>query len=198
MAVPRPMLLALLGVLLAGVTFYASRNASQSTEAVQSSAPIDKVEVAGPPPSKPKQLKPTQDAGKPKAHKATPAPSAKKPENTPAKPAPAKPKPAQPAAPRRVPMERALASGKVVVLFIRQPGAADDDATAAAVNSVEGKGVAVFKDTTKHLKKYGPIVAGAQVSQAPAVLIVTKKGARVIEGFIDDDSLGQEVADARR
>ena len=180
MAVPRPMLLALLGVILLGATFYASRGARDAAEPVPSTAPIEKVDVA-PPPAKPK-------AAEPQKATATPAKPAEKAE--------AKPKPAAPAA-RDERLNRAVENGKVAILFLH-PGAADDALTAAAVDSVRGSGVVALSDDIKNVKRYGPVVAAAEVTQAPAVLIVSKNDARVIEGFVDEETLRQEVADARR
>ena len=192
MAVPRPMLLALLGVLLLGATFYASRGARDAAEPVPSTTPIEKVDVA-PPPAKAKaaEPKPTKEKAA-KAQKATATP-AKPAEKAEAKP---KPKPAAPAG-RDERLNRAVENGKVAILFLHQ-GAADDALTAAAVDSVRGRGVVALSDDIKNVKRYGPVVAAADVTQAPAVLIVSGNDARVIEGFIDEETLRQEVADARR
>ncbi len=116
----------------------------------------------------------------------------------PAKPAPAKPK--APAAVEGVPprVAKALTARRTVVLFFRQP-AADDAATAAAVNSVRGvKGASVFTAPITKLVDYRGIIGGLGVSQAPAVVIVGKDlKASLIEGYVDSATLRQQVEDAR-
>ena len=95
-------------------------------------------------------------------------------------------------------VRRALARDRTVVLFFRQRGA-DDDATAKAVAGVRGRrGAAVFSAPISRLSDYSALTAEIGISQAPAVVIVGKSGkARLIEGFIDEETLKQEVADSR-
>ena len=96
------------------------------------------------------------------------------------------------------PVARALVDRKVVVLFFRQ-AAADDLATAEAVNGVRGmKGVAVFAAPIAKLAKYRGLVSGLGIAQAPAVVVVHRsRQAQLIEGFVDPASLKQVVEDAR-
>jgi hypothetical protein len=97
-------------------------------------------------------------------------------------------------------VERAIDRKRVVVLALFQRGA-DDRATARAVASLRhhAKGVAVFTDKIDHVARYGPIVSALGVSQAPAVVIVDRgRRAHLIEGYIDAQTLAQEVADVRR
>ncbi len=93
---------------------------------------------------------------------------------------------------------RALESKKTVVLFFRQPGA-DDDATQSAVRSLRGKKqVAVFSDGIAHLARYRRVVTGLGITQAPSVVIVGRgRKAVLIEGFVDEGTLTQQVLDAR-
>ena len=99
--------------------------------------------------------------------------------------------------PRRV--ARAIAGHRTVVLFFFQPHASDDAATAAAVRAVRGRrGVSVVTDRIQNLGRYGPLIRGVGVSQAPAIVIVDRKrSARLVEGYVDAGTLAQEVADAR-
>src|SRR3712207_5669878 len=112
MAVPRPLLLALLGVALIGVTFYASAGPRNAASEDTPAAPAQKIEAADPAPAKPAKAKPEAQGAV-----AQPKPGAAKP-----KPAPAKPKPAAPKVSKHVAVARAITSGKVVVLFFSQPG----------------------------------------------------------------------------
>jgi hypothetical protein len=96
-------------------------------------------------------------------------------------------------------VERAIARHRTVVLFLYQPGAADDEKTAEAVRSLRRHSKAkVFSDTVSHVGRYGPIVGTAGVTQAPSVVIVDKKRrAHLVEGYVDPETLAQEVADSK-
>ena len=96
------------------------------------------------------------------------------------------------------PVARALSRKQVVVLFFRQR-AADDRATAAAVQGVRGtKGVAVFQAPITRLAKYRGVVSGLDIAQAPVVIVVDRsRQGRVVEGYVDPPSLKQIVQDAK-
>jgi hypothetical protein len=204
MTLPRPVLIALLGVALCAAAFLATRSANDTNSAVTTVSPAP-------------QPAPTHKATKParnpapaaRAHKAAPAknePTVQKaaPATT---PAPAQTKPATPVKPtvspqvaRTLPAIKALARGDVVVFFFTRPGPADDTGTRAAVHSLKGeKGVSVFTVGLNQLETFGPVLNGAGVSQVPAVVVVRagQKG-RLLQGFIDSGTLHQTVADARR
>lgn len=171
MPLSRPVLLALIGAILAGAAFFATSGARE--EAIE------------PTPAKP-----------PKAAKPEPAKAKAKA----AKPAPAKPKPkAAKTNGLPAPVAAAVRKGRTTVIFFRQREGADDAATARAVAAQRGrKNVAVFTASIKDLDRYRAVVAGLGITQAPAVVILGKEGkARLIEGFIDLPTLAQEVADAR-
>jgi hypothetical protein len=99
---------------------------------------------------------------------------------------------------------KALDDGKVVVLMFAQAGGADDKATRSAVRGLEGAGSSelkgrfqVFTDGVAHLADYAAIVGDLGIDQAPATVIVAPDGeARVVQGFVDERSLLQYVADA--
>jgi hypothetical protein len=104
------------------------------------------------------------------------------------------------AAERGVPAKvtRVIDSGRTAVLFFFQPGAADDGATAAAVRGLHGqRGVRVFAVPIGDVADYRAVVSGAGVSQAPAVVIANKRGATLVEGYVDRETLVQRLADAR-
>ena len=215
MAVSRPLLLAVLGLVLATATLFAARGANQSAAGTASNAVVP---APAPTPVSPGPAKKAKDQASPASKKAkdpaSPASKEDKARENNAKPqAPENAKPARrrsepaPRAPRAnaalpagVPagVGRALRDRQVVVLFFGQ-GGADDFATAEAVASLRGlKRVAVFRDGIQNLGKYPGIVSGLGVAQAPAVVIVNRKRrARLIEGFVDSGTLRQQVVDAR-
>jgi hypothetical protein len=198
MAVPRPVLLALLGFALIVSALLATRGVGGSETVTAPTTPATKPQPAQAP----------AQVATPKAHKA--APARKHPAKQHARKAkPATKKSAAPVAvtklppgvsPRILPVVRALGQDQVVVLFFSQDGSADDTATRSAVNGVRGmKGVAVFNAGIDELAMYRPILANVGVSQVPAVVVVRPgRQAQLLEGFIDKSSLRQAVADALR
>ena len=169
MAVSRPLLLVLIGALLVGVTFTATRSARES--AGDGDAPTGKQARSVKPPERAKPTRKHAAAGHPRA---TPR--------------------GKPAA-----LGRALSRGRTVVLFFFQPGSLDDEATAAAVARARGtRGVTVVSDRIRNVGRYGPIVGSLGVSQAPAIVIVDRRRqARLVEGFVDPQTLAQGIADIR-
>ena len=196
MAVPRPVLIAILGVGLVLAALLATRNAGQGGEAeVSPAAPANKPAAVAP--SKPEPTGSSaadsreRNSGAPRQEERKPAPNT----GEEARPETQDSSPVLPAA-------RALADDKVVVLFISRGGAADDTATRAAVESLDeafGGRVAVFTDGIQNLPAYQPLLAGVGVSQVPSVVIVRpERRARLIEGYVDEASLRQHVTDALR
>ena len=99
-----------------------------------------------------------------------------------------------------VSVARALGQDDVVVLFFSRPGAADDTGARSAVRTLDGmKGVQVFSPNFEDLDDYRPILAGAGVAQVPAI-VIAKPGhkAQLVEGFVDRQSLRQQVEDSLR
>jgi hypothetical protein len=208
MTLPRPVLIAVLGLALCAAAFLATRSASDTNSAVTTVTPQQTPQVH-------KAVKPAHKGAAPahgvKAHKAAPvakAPAVHK--SQPVRPAPAQTQKAAPATPagpavspevaKTRPAIKALARGDVVVFFFTQPGAADDTGTREAVKTLKGeKGVSVFTIGLDDLTTFGPVLNGAGVSQVPAVVIVHAgdKG-RLLQGYVDSRTLHQTVADARR
>jgi cell division protein FtsN len=194
MPLSRPVLLALIGAVLALATFFATSAARQGTTASKADpaaqAARAKKAAAAATPAKP-------------AVKKTAAKAPAKPAPAKAKPVKAKPVTPTPAKPKVVgvpaPVARALDKKRVVVLFFRQSGSADDRAVAGAVNAQRGrKGVSVFSDSIARLARYRAVIGSLGISQAPAVVIVGRNGeAQVVEGFVDEGSLTQQVVDAK-
>jgi hypothetical protein len=199
MALPRPVLLALLGLALIASALLATRGAADPDGAVTAPpapTPAPKVEAATPAPAPAAKAKAKAAAAakaKVQAAKAAPKPAAK--------PAPVKPKTAENGIPAKLtPVVRALARGDAVVLFLTRSGAADDAATRKAVASVKGmRNVSVVQAGLDDLVDYRSVLSGAGVSQVPAVVIVrTGHKATLIEGFVDGKTLRQNIADALR
>jgi hypothetical protein len=213
MAVPRPVLLALLGLALCAAAFLATRGAQEP------SGEITVAPTPAPAPAAPAQ-KPAQNkaepAAKPKKSEAAPAPKpaeqnqarteaeralegaemvARTSSGQP-KPAPAERGTHQTA----VDVTRALGKGDVVVFFFTHHGAADDQQTRQAVETLQDqKDVLVVKAGLEDLADYRPVLAGAGVSQVPSIVIVhADTPARLIEGYVDPGTLHQAVADALR
>jgi hypothetical protein len=186
---PRPVLIAIAGLVLVLAAFMATQ-VMRPGAASENAAP----EFA-PAPAKPATRPKRHAAAPPVKHRpsprATPAPAPPA-TRTPAKPAPVSGAPAG--------VAQAIARGQVVVILFSQSGAADDAATGDAVRALRRRhGLAVFSDAIGHLSEYSGIVADLDVSRAPAVVIVGRnKQARLVEGYVDEATLLQQVEDARR
>jgi hypothetical protein len=192
MAVPRPVLLALLALALCAAAFLSTRGARDPGGAV----------TAAPAPA---PVAPPTEAAKPAQQpeeEAAPAEEAAKPAQ------PVDPKKAQsPAvgqqiniAAKSVIVTEAFDRGDAVVFFFSRPGAADDTGTRGAVNALRGEGrVTVISAGLNELSAYRPVLSGAGVSQVPAVVVAhAGKPARLLQGYVDGGTLRQTVADALR
>jgi hypothetical protein len=199
MAVPRPVLLAILGLALCVTALIAVRGVGVGEEDPVAPAPIPTAPAPKADPAPSAAARPQKEEAAPKR---------------PAKPAEAQPK-ADPKPERRVsPAEvaklkdeamlssvgKALAEKDVVVLFFSRPGAADDTGARRAVGALRGmRGVQVFSPRFEALDGYRPVLAGVGVAQVPAVVIARPgRQAVVVEGFVDRKSLRQQVEDALR
>jgi hypothetical protein len=197
----------LLGVALCAAAFLATRSANDTGSAVTTSPPVEQSTPAKPAAKPAKKIENGPQANKSAPAKDKPAaanthkaaPAATKPATP---PAPAKPvtPPVSPQVAKTLPAIKALARGDVVVFFFTHAGPADDTGTRVAMKSVRDmKGVSVFAAGYKDLETFRPVLAGAGVSQVPAIVIVRagQKG-RLVEGYVDNGTLRQTVADARR
>jgi hypothetical protein len=219
MAVPRPVLLAVLGLALCAAAFLATRGAQDPDGAITAAptpAPAATPAKADKPAAKTHKAAPAAKDTEREAERAlnraaeaaTPG-TASEPDSArkaPAEQRAAKPdaKPAAPAGPSAhdtaVEVTRALGQGDAVVFFFTHHGAADDQRTRQAVASLRGqKRVMVVQAGLKDLADYRPVLAGAGVSQVPSIVIVrADKPARLLEGYVDRGTLRQNVADALR
>ncbi len=190
MAVPRPVLLALLGLALCAAAFMATRGAREPGGSAVTATPV------APAPATHRAAPATHKAAKP-ASKAEVHKVAKP--QQPQKAAAAKPH--ESAAQRLVvKVTNALAHHRAVVFFFSRPGAADDTGTRQAVNAVAGNPrVLVVRADLKDLSTFRPVLSGAGVSQVPAVVVAhAGKQARLVQGYVDPGTLRQTVADALR
>jgi hypothetical protein len=94
---------------------------------------------------------------------------------------------------------RAVKAGKKVVIFFHNPKGLDDRAMMRVVRAVDGRTRAlVLTDHVDAVERYGKLVEDLGVAQTPAVVLIDSAGdARLIEGYVDTDTLAQAVADAR-
>jgi hypothetical protein len=94
---------------------------------------------------------------------------------------------------------RAVQAGKKVVIFFYNPEALDDRAMTRVVRAVDADTQAlVLTDHVDAVERYGKMVEDLGVSQTPAVVLIDRTGqARLIEGYVDTDTLTQALADAR-
>lgn len=103
-------------------------------------------------------------------------------------------------------LDRALSAGDTALLLFHQPGAADDRATRKRLRQLERglppaarRRAAVLFAPISELGDYGSALGGLRISQAPAVVVVSRgREARVLEGFTDKASLRQHLVDASR
>ena len=202
MAVPRPVLLALLGLGLIASLFLVTR--SGSTESVR--GPSKAASRPMPPPARSHKAT-VHKVAAPSAAKAHPAPAkadaARKPDAAPAKPhaPPAVKTPAPTTVQDRVlAAAQALAANEVVVFFFSNNGPADDAGARAAVESLRGvPGVHVFDANLDEVAAFRPMLSNVGISQVPSTVIVRPgRKAVLIQGFVDAGTLRQNVADALR
>lgn len=182
MAASRPILLALLGAVLAVALFMVTVGTRQADDGSEPTAKSAEKGTGGTKAvSTPSGSAAKGAARAPAARRARTEPKAEAPTGVPAR------------------MRQAIERRRTVVLLVHQRGAADDDATARAVDSLRGrKGVEVFSTSVSRVADYGAVTGGLGVTRAPAVVIIGKAGnARLIEGFVDRETLAQEVADVR-
>jgi hypothetical protein len=189
MAVPRPVLLALIGIGLLASVFLVTRSGTGGSVS-SSAAPATHVA-----PERGTKAHARKAAPAKRAHVRKPARAAKA----------AAPKPVVPGATggvqaRVLAAAKALGEGKVVVFFFTSPGAADDVGARIAVNSLRGtRGVEVFDATLDEVAAYRPMLSTVGISQIPSTVVVRPgKKAVLIQGFVDAGTLRQNVADALR
>lgn len=178
MAVPRLAIVLIAGVLLIPAVFVMSRMAAGSGES--------------PPPGAAKASAKPETPAQPKASASKPDPKAQDPVVQARKQAAGAGLPAS--------VALALAKGQTVVLLLTDGKSADDRSTTNAVRSLKGKApkALIVTDRLKNLGSYRAIVSRVGVTQSPSVVILSGSKARVVEGYVDPETLLQQVLDARR
>jgi hypothetical protein len=183
MALPRPVLFAVLGLAMLVALFLATRNGAQNESVTPPSTAAKPSPATKAPADKP--------ASKPATRQAAPQPKAVTPK---------KPQLADDVPPKVREAAAALGKDQVVVFFFSKPGAADDTGARVAVASLDGmKGVKVIKAGIEEVGAFRPMLAQLEISQVPATAIVRPgRRAVLLQGFVDAGTLRQNVADARR
>jgi hypothetical protein len=94
---------------------------------------------------------------------------------------------------------KAVADGKKVAILFENPDGLDDQAMRRVMRELDARTKAVvLTDHVDSVDRYGKMVEQLGVSQTPAVVLIDSRGeARLIEGYVDTDTLAQAVADAR-
>ena len=94
---------------------------------------------------------------------------------------------------------RAVRKHKKVVILFRNPRGLDDKAMSPVLRDVNRRTQAlVLSDDVAAVDRYGKLVEDLGVSQTPSIVIIDRKGkARLIEGYVDSNTLTQAVSDAR-
>ena len=85
------------------------------------------------------------------------------------------------------------------MILFRNPRGLDDKAMSPVLRDVNRRTQAlVLSDDVAAVDRYGKLVEDLGVSQTPSVVIIDRKGkARLIEGYVDSNTLTQAVSDAR-
>jgi hypothetical protein len=185
---PRPAIIALVGVLLLAITFFVTKAGDNGGSA------------AAPATSTASQTT-TATGTDTTATTGTTSTTGTSTAATPAQPKQPKVQ-AGPGLPSDV--ARALNANKVVVLFFYEPAASDDQATRAAVraarsaaNPAAGRAVAVFQDVVARISDYRRVVGSLGISQSPAMVVIDRKRkADLLQGYLDSGTIRQTVRDA--
>lgn len=198
MAVPRPVILALLGVAAIVGVFVMTRGSGGSNGTV-TPAPVATTAQPAPARIPAKKPAPVTKPAAPKAHgtpaaKPQHAASAARAQTTPP------PTPATPQTPDQQQFAMVVSdlnAGEVVVVSFSQAHGADDAGTRAALVSLIGMpNVAIHSAPMSALTVFHPLLQGVGISQLPAVVVMhSGQKARLVEGFVDGGTLRQIVAD---
>jgi hypothetical protein len=96
-------------------------------------------------------------------------------------------------------LQRALRDErKVVLLFVNARGL-DDKIVEGSLRAVRRDTKALtLTDSVLNVDRYGSLVENLGVTQTPSIVLIDRNGkARLVEGYVDTESLVQVVADAR-
>jgi hypothetical protein len=177
-SVPRPVLLALIGVVAVAGLFVVSRRGQDGG----SPAPSQTSQPSNP------------SASTPEAPAQRNVPGDKS-----AAPSPDRGEPGSTGLPSRV--AKALDAKQTVVILFWNKKAIEDRSVKKSVDRLSRRNgrVAKFTDTVKNLSRYTRITTAASVTHTPALVIVNKRGqAEVLNGYYDFQTINQFVSNASR
>ena len=182
-ALPRPVLLGIVGVVLIGGVFFLTHKPSttSSTTPAPSQTPPAAESPTAKPGSSAKANEPSKGSGR-----VNPANQSRT-------------GPAGIGLPTRV--KSALDAHKVVVILFWNKRGVDDRSVKASLDALprrKGK-IAIFSDRVENLSRYTRITTAASISTTPSLVVVNRKGqAEVINGYLDRLTVRQYVRNALR
>lgn len=180
-SLPRPVLLAVIGVVAVAGLFVVTRGGQ------------DGGSPAPPAPSQTSQpSSPSASTPEAPAERAVPGDKS-------AAPSPDRGEPGSTGLPTRV--AKALDAKKTVVILFWNKNAVEDRSLKGSVDRLSRRNgrVAKFTDSVKNLSRYTRITTAATVTQTPALVIVNKRGqAEVLNGYYDFQTVNQFVSNASR
>ena len=96
-------------------------------------------------------------------------------------------------------LQRALRDNRKVVLLFLNTRGLDDRIVEDSLGAVRRETRALtLTDSVDNADRYGSLVESLGVSQTPSIVVIDRDGkARLVEGYVDAESLVQVVADAR-
>lgn len=203
-SLPRPVLIALIGVAAVAALFVTMRrggNEAAPTPPAQTGPGAAQPSAPGSTPSAPGTGTTPSTPGTGTSSGQAPAPTGSPSPQGTATGSPGKE--VRVSEPRSLPpgVKRALDAHKVVVLLFWNPAGTDDRRVKEAVDSIGRRGgkVAVFSNSLSHLARYVRVTSPANVMQSPTLVVVDRKGnARTATGYLDAASVDQYVVDALR
>jgi pyruvate/2-oxoglutarate dehydrogenase complex dihydrolipoamide acyltransferase (E2) component len=178
---PRPALLAIVGVVAVAALFFVTRRGGEETVPA-TPAPSQTAQ-----PTSPSASTPEAPAQQNAAQDKTAAPS------------PDKGEPGSQGLPS--PVAKALAAKKTVVVLFWNKSGVDDRSVKKSVDRLSRRGgqVAKFTDTVKNLSRYTRITSAASVTTTPSLVIVNRRGqAEILAGYNDFQTINQFVSNASR
>jgi hypothetical protein len=181
-SLPRPVLLAIVGVVAVAGLFLVTRRGGDPAVPAATPAPSQTSQ-----PTSPSASTPEAPAQKNAQQDKTAAPS------------PDKGEPGGRGLPGRV--SKALDAKKTVVILFWNKRGVDDRSVKKSIDRLSRrKGrVVKFTDSVKNLSRYTRITTAASISQTPSVVIVNKRGqAEVLNGYYDYQTINQFVSNASR
>jgi hypothetical protein len=98
-----------------------------------------------------------------------------------------------------LPVAKAIAAHRVLVLYFWNPKALDDQAVRHELHHVHRHGgkVVIQVANVKDIARYAPIAKGVDVEQSPATVVVDRKlRGTLLTGYVDHVAIDQAVADA--